>query len=130
MVKSNQNSEKEKKNYLPVYIRIFMNHLQLLVLTASFDLEWPENLQSFFNALKPVSEFSSQFMSINCLLDERKNYSNNEERVFYSKLIIMSLSPIFVIICSSLTWVTIKKLKNLSKNWKSLNKTTKLQPLQ
>lgn len=49
----------EKRNLLSVYIRILLNHLQLLTLTASFDLSWPEQLEQFFSSVKPVSEITT-----------------------------------------------------------------------
>jgi hypothetical protein len=44
LIRSNLQSAGKAKNYLPVFIRILMNHFQLLTLTASFDLEWPAAL--------------------------------------------------------------------------------------
>ena len=55
LVRSNIESGSKEKNFLPVYVRILMNHFQLLTLTASFDLDWPPILESFFDTTKPVS---------------------------------------------------------------------------
>jgi len=35
----------QMKSSLSVFLRILMSHLQLLALTASFNLDWPANLQ-------------------------------------------------------------------------------------
>jgi hypothetical protein len=60
LVRSNiQSAGSKEKNLLPVFVRIFMNHFQLLTLTASFDLEWPSDLKQFFTLTKPVSEVST-----------------------------------------------------------------------
>ena len=45
LVRSTLQGALEKKNFLSVYFRILMNHFQLLTLTASFDLDWPEQLK-------------------------------------------------------------------------------------
>ena len=44
MVKTTLASALQKKNIQSVYIKILMNHLQLIVLTASFDFEWPQTV--------------------------------------------------------------------------------------
>lgn len=48
LVRSSLQGALEKKNYLSVFIRILMNHFQLLTLTASFDMDWPDQLKQFF----------------------------------------------------------------------------------
>ena len=35
------NSVKNKKSVLPIYMKILLNHLHLIILVASFELEWP-----------------------------------------------------------------------------------------
>jgi hypothetical protein len=40
-----------------------MNHLQLIVLTASFDFDWPERVLKLFETTEPVAEVSSQVLS-------------------------------------------------------------------
>jgi hypothetical protein len=42
MVRSTLIAATQKKSLQSIYLRIFMNHLQLIVLTASFNLDWPQ----------------------------------------------------------------------------------------
>jgi len=42
LVRSSLQGALQKKSFLSVFIRILMNHFQLLTITASFDLNWPE----------------------------------------------------------------------------------------
>lgn len=58
MVRSSLASALVLKNVQSVYFKIFMNHMQLVVLTASFEFSWPENVEKFFDASKPVAQAS------------------------------------------------------------------------
>lgn len=53
----------QKKNVQSVYVKILMNHLQLLVLTSSFDFDWPDRVLELFNTSKPVAQVSTQILS-------------------------------------------------------------------
>lgn len=50
-----------------------MNHFQLLTLTASFELQLPSVIQNYLSLIKPVSEVSTQFLSIDCFLEKRSS---------------------------------------------------------
>ncbi len=110
-----------------VFLRILMNHIQLLTLTAQFELEWPPILQSFFSAIKPVSEVTTQFLSIDCLLDKRNenknrtsehnktemaNNSQDEFRIMFQKVLILALFPIAISIISYLVWTILYKISD------------------
>lgn len=45
LVRSTIQGATKKKSLLSVFFRVLMNHFQLLTLTASFDLDWPEQLK-------------------------------------------------------------------------------------
>ena len=51
------------KNLQSVYIKILMNHLQLIFLTASFDFDWPKRVQKYFETTEPVANGPSQLLS-------------------------------------------------------------------
>ena len=41
MIKTTLASMKGKKSNISVFLKIMTNHLQLIMLTASFNLQWP-----------------------------------------------------------------------------------------
>lgn len=89
------------------------------MLTASFDLQWPEQLQKFFSTAKPVSEASTQFISIDCFIDLRQNNTDNSSvRVMLWKTLVLAVSPIVVVIVSYIVWLLIEcfKTKKVRKN--------------
>lgn len=118
LIRSNLYSAAKQKNQVSVLLRIMMNHFQLLTLTASFDLEWPTQLRSFFQSLMPISEVSTQFLSLDCFLDTRKKTSDMQDsysgesqmfRIFFQKLIILAFSPMIIFAACFVVWQVIFK---------------------
>lgn len=114
LIRSNLRSASKEKSNFTVFIRIMVNHFQLLTLTASFDLEWPLELQRFFSSFKPVSELSTQLLSADCFLDSRVYELDADTnlikvkqeglRIFYQRLVILGSSPIIVVVTSFVVW--------------------------
>ena len=48
MIRSTLQGAKEKNNVTSIFIKILLNHMQLILLTASFDFEWPQQVIDFF----------------------------------------------------------------------------------
>jgi hypothetical protein len=46
-----------------IYIKIMMNHLQLIMITASFNFEWPSSILSIFSAISPIATASNNLIS-------------------------------------------------------------------
>ena len=42
MVRSTLNSASQPKNLTSIYMKILMNHFQLILLVSSFNFKWPE----------------------------------------------------------------------------------------
>jgi hypothetical protein len=82
-----------------------MNHLQLIYLTASFDFDWPDNVESFFETSEPVAQVSQQVLSFDCFLDQRSDSGDsNVIRLFYQKMIMYALLPLLLAAGSAAFW--------------------------
>ena len=55
LIRSTLAGAKEKKNVTSIYTKILMNHIQLILLTASFNFKWPDVVQKFFKVSEPVA---------------------------------------------------------------------------
>ncbi|CDW71166.1 UNKNOWN [Stylonychia lemnae] len=111
----------EEKNYISVFIRVLMNHFQLLIITASFNFQWPDQLYAFFNSVKPVSEATTQFLSVDCFIDTRKsNNDTSSVRSFYSKTIILSIAPFIAVIICIAVWNLIYCIQDRKKRYQKL----------
>ena len=75
LVRSTLNGAVQRKNVNSVYMKIMMNHLQLIMLTASFNFGWPENVKLIFRTTEPLVEFSQQLLSFDCFIDNRGKHS-------------------------------------------------------
>jgi hypothetical protein len=71
MIKSTLAGATQLKNVQSVYYKILTNHLQLIMLTASFNLNWPEMVQDFFDNAEPAAEATTQIFSFDCFMDTR-----------------------------------------------------------
>ncbi|TNV88144.1 hypothetical protein FGO68_gene4654 [Halteria grandinella] len=113
IVRQNLRAVNQEKNYLPVFFRIMLNHIQILSLTASFDLEWPQELQTFFKSIQPLSDASSQLLSIDCFLNTKWGKPIlHGQRLFAARSIILALMPIILIAGSCIVWWMIHKCKH------------------
>jgi len=116
LIRSTLQGAFEKKNYLSVYLRIFLNHMQLLILTASFDFQWPNAVKEMFKSAAPVAEASTQFISFDCFIDSRESNDDTDTlRLFYSKLVMLAILPFLIVAFAFLTWLCIFKVNSRSK---------------
>ena len=94
----------QRKNIQSVYIKILMNHLQLLTLTSSFNLKWSSNVNDLLRFFKPATEVSTQIISFDWFLDQRQNGDSNIIRLYYQKMIMYAALPLIMIVSSILFW--------------------------
>ncbi|CDW82066.1 UNKNOWN [Stylonychia lemnae] len=117
VVRSTLLGAKEKKNVTSIYLKIMMNHLQLIILCSSFNFEWPKLLIDFYTEIKPVAQVSTQIFSFDCFIDKREDNEGSDQieidifRIFFQKLVILAVLPIILTICSWLFWVIFQKIK-------------------
>ena len=113
MVKSTIESATRKKAVHSVYLRILLNHLQMIVLTASFNLDWPQLVIDFFNSITPITNASKQILSFDCFLDSRdpKNpdpsAADDGLRITYIKLIMVEVLPVIMSLVAILIWLLV-----------------------
>ena len=63
---------KDQNSLSSVYLKILANHLQLVLLTLSFDLDWPDQVKLMFDITQPVVDVASRVISLDCFLDRSK----------------------------------------------------------
>lgn len=59
LIRSTLNGALVKKNVMSIFQKILMNHLQLIIMTASFNFNWPAMVAKFFNTSQPVAQTST-----------------------------------------------------------------------
>ena len=105
MVKSTLSGALNKKDIQSVYIKILVNHFQLLTITASFDFRWSPQIIDMLDTAEPVSDVSTHIFSFDCFLDGRSTDDDTSSmRTYYQKMIIYALLPILLALCSAIFW--------------------------
>ncbi|CDW88933.1 UNKNOWN [Stylonychia lemnae] len=110
MIRSTLNSAREEKNVTSIYLKILVNHLQLISLIQSFKFDFPDELTNFFSGTGDVKDSTStQILSLDCFLDNRIN--NNDQmnpQLFFQKLIIIAVIPFLIVFIVLIIWTILK----------------------
>lgn len=101
------------KTMTTVLIRILMNYLQLVSIVASFNFDWPDQIEQFFSVQDTVSSSSSQIFSMDCIIQAGIGDSMSP---FFAKLIVIALSPIMIALVCTMVWAMIY----LKRHWKKI----------
>ena len=120
MINSTLKGAHEKRNVTSIFQKIILNHLQLILLTAAFNFNWPEVVMAFFNASQPLGNPSSQVFSVDCFLNGDSGIIENSSatnstisdskfpiRIFYFKILLFSILPFMIFIISYGVWAVI-----------------------
>jgi hypothetical protein len=93
-----------------IYLKILMNYLQLVLLTADYKLNWPDLVQQLFSVQSSAGGVTEQAFSVDCFLADNKSTSDS----YYRKMTIIVLLPIALVLLSVLFWTIIAiKRKNM-----------------
>ena len=90
----------KKKGELSVFYKILISHVQQLSIIYSFNLNWPTEYLDIFNTAKATGDTYEQFISFDCLIDNRDQDSNNKSSLslFYYRVIFSFIAPFILII--------------------------------
>jgi len=84
-----------------IYMKIFVNYLQLVTVTAAFDLAWPVDVSSMLNAQQSAGSVSEQVFALDCY----GSSEDSQRQTVFLKLIIVSCVPILILMISALFWL-------------------------
>lgn len=122
MIRSTLAGASQLKNVQSVYYKILLNHLQLIMLTASFNLNWPEMVQEFFDSAEPAAEATTQIFSFDCFMDTREENEENADslyRIHFQKLGLISVIPFLVVLASAAVWKVILAISGRPQDFSS-----------
>ena len=126
LIRATLQSMKHQHYLSSVYFKILANHLQLVLLTLSFNLDWPNQVKMMFEVTQPVVDVASRVISLDCFLDSSKIYahffssSKHEESLHvYIYLLVYLALPIASVGLSLLFWF----LYNRRQRRKALNRS-------
>lgn len=86
-----------------IYMKIFVNYLQLVTVTAAFDLAWPVDVSTMLSAQESAGSISEQIFALDCY----GSSEDSQRQTVFLKLIIVSCIPLFILVISALFWLLI-----------------------
>ena len=88
------------------FFKILASHLQLLLLTLSFELDWPSHVSSLRDITEPVADVASRLLSVDCFLEASKLSSLTLDglKAVYVYLLTYLALPLAVMGLSYLFW--------------------------
>lgn len=102
MVKTSLNSVYRPKAIHSIYIKIFMNYLQLVMLTATFNLEWPNAVLEIFSYQEAAGTVTDQVFSVDCYIASN---GKADSKVFYTKLVVFVVMPVILLAFALAFWM-------------------------
>ena len=69
LVVSTLYSDAKRRFKFNVLFRVFMNHVQLMVLTISFNFNWPVNIENSMSWFKQITYLTNRIVSLDCIID-------------------------------------------------------------
>jgi len=77
---------------MAIYVKIFVNFLQMLAVVVSIDLSWPTFVRSFLDAQHLLGNVAEQLFSTACILQE-----TNISSIYFGKVVIIIVLPAVLI---------------------------------
>jgi hypothetical protein len=111
-----------KTSTTSVMSKILVNHMQMLIITASFDMNWPDVVQQLFDVAAPIEIVTQQITAFDCWMDNRDptdiqkflfEDDPNFIAVSFQKTMIMSALPIIIMLISYSIWFLMYKCKQI-----------------
>jgi len=107
-----------------------MNHLQMLIIFSSFEINWPSQVSKIFGIAAPIKLVTEAVVSFDCFMDSnyaftmkewsdwfkhKYNYLNFEYEnhfipIIYVKLCILAVLPVILILFSYISWSIILRI--------------------
>jgi hypothetical protein len=104
-IKSAINSAYKPKSLFSVYIKIFMNYLQLVFLATTFNLSWPRLVLEMFAIQQTAGGFTEQIFSIDC---EVRSDS------YFNSVRLMTVLPLIISALVSAIWLILSRFRQIT----------------
>jgi len=105
VIKMSLISAHKARSYYSIYLKIFVNYVQLVTVTAGFQLSWPSYVLELFNIQEQAGNVSEQIFSFDCFRDSGE--TDNQRQVVFLKVIIVSLLPLLIVAVSFCFWTLV-----------------------
>jgi predicted outer membrane repeat protein len=104
------NIRKTKESQMSTLLRILTNYLQLLTLSMSFDVSYPDSLSDMFIPVSRIGASSSTFLSFDWFVEDYEIKGPFPSNSFF-KIFLSALLPLILVLIVSLIWVALYFIK-------------------
>ncbi|OMJ77444.1 hypothetical protein SteCoe_22963 [Stentor coeruleus] len=101
-------ADKPASNYT-ILIKILLNYIQIIGVVASLNLDWPDFALEYLKIQETAGSLSQQSFSFDCFVADKYNRTNNQ--VYFDKIILYLLMPVFIIIVCLFLWSIVALIK-------------------
>ena len=71
MIRSTLNGALDSHNVTSIYLKILLNHFQLILMTTTLDFRWSQQILEYITRTKEGATISTQVFSFDCFLENR-----------------------------------------------------------
>ena len=97
-------SAQKPRSLIAIYLKIFMNYLQMVVVSSSLNLNWPSFVRAFLSGQEQAGGVAEQLFSFECLFQDITITKGN---MYVTKLIGISILPLGMFAVAALTWISV-----------------------
>jgi len=106
------NSALKPQSLIATYIKIFTNYLQMVVVSAALNLNWPDFAKTFLNSQEVAGGLAEQMYSFECLFQDT---SVSTGSLFYTKLRTYACLPLALFLLTLAAWALLLWLKKVER---------------
>jgi hypothetical protein len=85
-----------------IYLKIFTNYLQLILLTTQLELQWPSFVYQLFSIQSNAGTPTDQFLTVDCYLGDSSD--NAYKDLYFDKLKVIALIPVLFSLAATAFW--------------------------
>jgi len=98
-------SAERTRSHLSIYIKIFLNYLQLVMITAGFSLSWPAYVGVLLDAQQSAGNAADQIFSIDCFVGTSSE--EDQATALRLKLVFMAFLPPLILALGLVVWLPV-----------------------
>ncbi|CAG9312607.1 unnamed protein product [Blepharisma stoltei] len=113
IVKTTREAAFRPKSVISIYLKIFFNYTQMIILASNFKMSWPEEVIKLFLVQLKSDYVYQEIYSLSCLFQGE----NSQDLAYFRTLIVVAVIPVSMIILSLSFWAIFKWIKKAYKNF-------------
>jgi len=105
-----RSQNKEIKRALSIYLKLFLNYIQMISIIQSLQLNWPFYVGNYLNIYSNIGGATTQILSFDCLVQDH----NIKTEMIYIQTVVLLSIPFTIILVTFLILAIVYLLKRSS----------------